>query len=99
MMEKKKAGMTPEQYRTLVLNNIEQDTKLHEIYRKLNIAELQQFILGRIKTMKLEIGEAPTLTVIRNTFNLDEERELADIMRNAQSDKVLASLGPEIQNP
>lgn len=37
-MEKKKAGMSAEQYRTLVLNNIEQDTKLHEVYRKLNIA-------------------------------------------------------------
>lgn len=53
LMEKRKGSTTPEQYRTVVLNNIEQDTKLHEIYKKLNLPELQQFILGRIKIMKL----------------------------------------------
>jgi hypothetical protein len=40
----------------LVVNDIEKDQKLFEIYKKLNIQQMQQFILGRIRVMKLEIG-------------------------------------------
>lgn len=77
--------MTPEQYRTLVNNNIEQDQKLFEIYKKLNLVELQQFVLGRIRLMKVELGEAPVMTLIKNSFNLSEEREISDIQRTPES--------------
>ena len=88
-MVKKKAGMNAEQYRQMVNNNIEQDQKLLEIYKKLNLAELQQFILGRIRLMKVELGEPPVLIVIKNSFDLNEVREVSDILRTAESVKML----------
>lgn len=98
-MEKKKAGMTPEQYRQLVTNNIEQDQKLFEIYKKLNLVELQQFILGRIRLMKVELGEPPVMIIVKNTFDLNEVREVSDIARTAESIKVLEKFGVELQRP
>jgi nucleoid DNA-binding protein len=56
LIEKKKATMTPDQYKQMVANFIEQDTKLIAAYKKINLVPFQQFLLGRIRVCKLEIG-------------------------------------------
>lgn len=99
LMEKKKASMTPEQYRQMIVNNIEQDQKLFEIYKKRGLVELQQFILGRIRLMKVELGEPPVMIIIKNSFDLAEVREVSDITRTAESVKALEKFGLELQRP
>lgn len=48
--------MTGDQYKQMIANFIDMDKKLLNAYKKLNLVPFQQFVLGRIRICKVEIG-------------------------------------------